>query len=275
MDYDEISSESESLGSQDTISTDYDSGSDTSLASGEECSEEEVEPGLQKLVSDLPPVPYHQGGSSTEFNQEIWRGTQVDRNLRGGTSGRESASSRFYSPSQPISFKRGTRLGYTRGHFQSPLREARQLPGNQKYQKDFGIRNKEGKVSGSWRSRSYGRLGEKGFSIPANRGRASQWENSRRDQDYVPMSVLFEKEGDSSIPLGCTSNEKSRGEAKDCQRSPRGSHERYLNVLSDLAEGKSLDARFEEEKAAAEALISMRTSRDREESSINSVKRDT
>jgi len=226
----------------------------------------QMDPGLQESVSDLPPVPYQQGGNTTECNKEIWRGTQVDRNMRGRAPGWQSASSSFYSPSQPILLKDTDRPGHARGEFQSPLRKARKLSSDQKDKTESGICDEEGEISSSWRHRSQGRLGEKGLSLPANRGGDTWWKNPYRYTEDVPVGILYEEEGDRRV-LPCSGAIK-RGarKAKAPKRQPRGEKERYLNVLSDLAQGKSLDARFEEEKAAAEALISLRAPRNREES---------
>jgi len=203
MDYEEISSslETSDSGSSDSNCSGSDSygssGSTTTTQEGEDSGS--MESGCEELVSDLPPVPYHQGGSSTERNQEIWRGTQVDRNMRGRAPGWESASSSFYGSKRKVSLKDTDRPGYSRGEFQSPPRKTWKLSGNQGDKEESGLCNKEGEISSSWRYRSQGRLGEKGLSVPTTRGGDTWWKNPYRHTENVPVGILFEEEGDRGI----------------------------------------------------------------------------
>ena len=274
--------ESQTLGSEDTTTQEHDSeyldtdeydsddfwGSDEGASPGGGTAPEadQLEAGLQEPVPDLPPVPYYQGGSATEFNQEIWRGTQVDRHFRGGTFGRDTTPTRFPGSKHPLSVKGTYRFGLPRGKFQSPPRQAWKLPSYPRDQEELGVRDQEGQVLDTRGHRPSSNLGQKRISIPADNRGVDERKDTRRDFQGLSPRVLFKEKGDRRVspylPAGPRRITKAQAKSRKLTRSKLPS----TATITYLAETELSDVGSEEENAAAEALVSMRTARDGEKS---------
>ena len=234
---------------------------------------EQLEAGLQELVPDLPPVPYHQGGSATECNQEIWRGTQVDRHLGGGSSGRKSTLARFLSTEQPVFQPAKYRSGLPRGKFQSPPRQAWKLSSNKRDQEESGICDEEGEVPYSRGYRPTINYGQKRITVPANNRGAYEWEDTGRDIQDLPTGVLLKKKGDRRFSpyLPANSRRGTKAEAK-IRHYERTKHPSTATI-TQLVETELSNAGSQEKSAKDEAPVSMRTTGNGEKPSPKSAQK--
>ncbi|UAU47042.1 VP3 [Chicken proventriculitis-associated circular virus 30] len=274
--------ESQTLGSEDTTTQEHDSeyldtdeydsddfwGSDEGASPGGGTAPEadQLEAPSQELVPDLPPVPYHQGGSATEFNQEIWRGTQVDRHFRGGTFGRDTTPARFPGTKHNVCLKSTYRFGLPRGKFQSPPRQAWKLPSNQGHQEEPGVRDQEGQVPDTRGHRLSSNHGQKRISVPADHRGADERKDPRRDFQGLPPRVLFKEKGDRRVspylPAGPRRITKTQAKSRKLTRSKLPS----TATITQLVETELSNAGHSQENSQDEAPVPMRTSGNGEKS---------